>query len=129
MKENGVNYRKFKSQWRKLNPQKKNILLKQETDPRFVKPGSLLDYENLDDFKLFGDKKESIKPEGGATGSGGASPLKQTQPKLSLNEIIAERKRKEQRRFVINSPEERNRPAAELFRIVGEAKKTLEDGS
>lgn len=48
---------------------------------------------------------------------------------MSLNDIIAEKKRKEQRRFVINSPEERNRPAVELFRIVGEAKKSLEDGS
>ena len=129
MKNSGISYKKFKNDYQELNPRKKNILLKQDTDPRFVKPMSLLDYENQEEFKLFGDKKDSIKPEGGLTGSGGATPQKQTQPKPSLNEIIAERKRKEQRRFVINSPEERNRPVAELFKIVGEAKKTLEDGS
>jgi hypothetical protein len=74
MKNSGINYKKYKNDYQELNPRKKNILFKQDTDPRFVKPMSLLNYENLEEFKLFGDKKDSIKPEGGLTGSGGATP-------------------------------------------------------
>jgi len=47
---------------------------------------------------------------------------------LSINEIIAEKKLREKKRFVINPPEERNRSMPDLFKIVEEAKKVLDDG-
>lgn len=64
MKKSGVDYKKYKKDWRKLNPGKRNVLLIQERDPRFVKPASLLTYEHLEDFKLFDDRKDSVKPDG-----------------------------------------------------------------
>lgn len=50
-------------------------------------------------------------------------------PRLSLNEIIAERKQKEKRRFIINTPQERNKTVPELFKVVEEAKRSLEEGT
>lgn len=90
-----------------MNPgqAKFNILKNTEIDPRFVKPHTLLGYEKDNDLKLFEEGKVII----------GTSPSKLAQPRLSINEIIAEKKLKEKRRFVINSPEERDRSMPELF--------------
>ncbi len=82
-----------------------NILKNTEVDPRFIKPKTLLDYEKDEDLKLFEEQKLQV----------GNSPSKLAQPRLSINEIIAEKKLKEKRRFLITSPEERNRSMPELF--------------
>ncbi len=63
-----------------------------------------------------------------AFGTQNNSPSKLAQPRLSINEIIAEKKLKEKRRFIMNPPEERNRSMPELFKVVEEAKRALDEG-
>eukprot|EP00347_Sterkiella_histriomuscorum_P002950 403366174 len=125
MKKGGVNYNKFKKDLRKTNPElfNNNILKNKISDPRFMKPYTLVEYERDENLKLYDSKNDSV------IDPNNVSPSKMAQPRLSLNEIIAEKKQKEKRRFIINGPNERNKTVPEMFRVVEEAKKSLEDGT
>ncbi|CDW91132.1 UNKNOWN [Stylonychia lemnae] len=81
----------------------------------------LIDYEKSQHFKIYDEKHDGHGING--------SPSKMAQPRQSLNEIIAEKKLKEKRRFIINGPDERNKSVPELFQVVEEAKKLLDDGT
>lgn len=86
-------------------------------DPKFIKPDTLLEYEHSDGKfnKILGSKSSSSKNL--------IIPMK----KAFLRQI--EKQRKPRIIFKQLSSEERNRTPHELFAVVADAKKSLEEGS
>jgi len=58
MKKQKVDYKQYKKQWARKNPEqaKHNVLRNTDIDPRFIKPHTLLEYEKDEDRKLFEDE-------------------------------------------------------------------------
>ena len=55
LKKKGIDYHEWKKEWKKRNPHLKNhnILRNTDIDPKFIKPESLIKYEQDDDMRLF----------------------------------------------------------------------------
>lgn len=81
MKKKGVNYQKFKKDFKERNPDffKTSVLIKREINEDFIKPQPLIEYERDENARILVEEKTQMSPKAGTNS-------KITQPKLSLND-------------------------------------------